>query len=512
MRNELKVQIRNDIEVFRGTVDKFFKKELSVKEFKGASGGFGCYAQRGGNAMMLRLRMTAGVLTKEKMHFVARSMSEYGIKKAHFTTCSTIQLHDLSADEALAIMIEALDYDIICRGGGGDYPRNVIASPLSNVEVGEAFDVMPYAKAAADMMISLVSDIKLPRKLKVAFANSSKDTLHASFRDLGFMANEDHTFDVYCCGGLGNNSKLGVQVAKHIDPNDVLYYIDAMIELFKEHGNYENRAKARTRYMQESLGISKLQSEFDRYVCLARQKPALKLTVTEETINKTGSGEIVDPRVIKQKQAGLYAVYYHPIGGDIDIERFIQLEQLIAGMPEVECRITSNEGLYIINLTADEAKQVLAVTDDSAKTEFETSVACIGAAICQVGLRDSQEMLRELVEAMRKLNFNDRVLPKIHISGCPSSCGTHQVGSIGFQGSVKVIDKQPHQAFVMVVNGKANLEDRCLGQSIGTILKRDMVAFFTELGEKIQNAGSTFDEWSVAHEEEFMALCKKYTA
>ena len=122
-------------------------------------------------------------------------------------------------------MDQALDHDIVCRGGGGDYPRNVIASPLSGVEKGEAFDIMPYAMAAGEYMITLVSDIKLPRKLKVAFANSSKDSVHASFRDLGFMANSDHTFDVYCCGGLGNNPKLGVKVAEHIDPLDVLIYI-----------------------------------------------------------------------------------------------------------------------------------------------------------------------------------------------------------------------------------------------------------------------------------------------
>ena len=165
MQDELKYRIKNEIQEFRETVNKFFNKELSVKDFKGMSGGFGCYAQRGGNAMMLRLRMTAGVLSKDKMHFTARRMVEYGIKRAHFTTCSTIQLHDLSADEALIIMDQALDHDIVCRGGGGDYPRNVIASPLSGVEKGEAFDIMPYAMAAGEYMITLVSDIKLPRKL-----------------------------------------------------------------------------------------------------------------------------------------------------------------------------------------------------------------------------------------------------------------------------------------------------------------------------------------------------------
>lgn len=43
-------------------------------------------------------------------------------------------------------MNKALDVDIICYGGGGDYPRNVMCSPLSGVEADEYFDVMPYAE------------------------------------------------------------------------------------------------------------------------------------------------------------------------------------------------------------------------------------------------------------------------------------------------------------------------------------------------------------------------------
>lgn len=78
-------------------------------------------------------------------------------------------------------MDQALDHDIVCRGGGGDYPRNVIASPLSGVEKGEAFDIMPYAMAAGEYMITLVSDIKLPRKLKVAFCQFNLKTRSCFF-------------------------------------------------------------------------------------------------------------------------------------------------------------------------------------------------------------------------------------------------------------------------------------------------------------------------------------------
>ena len=61
-------------------------------------------------------------------------------------------------------------------------------------------------------------------------------------------------FDVYSAGGLGNNPRLGIKVAESVPPSKILYYIKAMWLTFCAYGNYENRAKARTRYMQDSLG------------------------------------------------------------------------------------------------------------------------------------------------------------------------------------------------------------------------------------------------------------------
>ena len=94
----------------------------------------------------------------------------------------------------------------------------------------------------------------MPRKLKVGFSSSPANLTHATYRDLGFAAREDGKFDVYSAGGLGNNPRFGVKVAEAVEPDDILFYIRAMWLTFRTYGNYENRGKARTRYMQESLG------------------------------------------------------------------------------------------------------------------------------------------------------------------------------------------------------------------------------------------------------------------
>ena len=314
--NTLREELLQELPEFERKTKQFIQKEISMKEYKGYSGGFGSYAQRGGEAFMLRLRMNQGRITKEKLKFIIDQCQEHGIVRTHCTTCQTVQLHDVRLEALTPIMKEALERDIVTRGGGGDYPRNVMCSVLSGLDPEEAFDVYPYAKVAGEYLLSIVNKYSLPRKLKVAFSNSKANEVHANFRDLGFIANTDHTFDVYCCGGLGNNPMMGVKVGDHINPKDILYYINTMVLMFMEHGDYQNRAKARSRYLQMSLGKDRIVEEFHEKVELAKKYLDHDVHVEDVVIQKEGKElDVIPDRVIKQKQSGLYAVKYHPLNG-----------------------------------------------------------------------------------------------------------------------------------------------------------------------------------------------------
>ena len=245
---------KEDLAAFRQKTEEFYAGNMDKMAYKGFSGLYGSYAQRGGKANMLRLRMTAGRVTPEKLAFTADAVRRHQVSRLHFTTCQTIQLHDLQPDAVFDIMEKALDAGIVTLGGGGDYPRNVMCSPLAGVEEGEYFDVLPWAEAAGDYLMHFIKAEKMPRKLKVGFSSTAANIPHATYRDLGFVARADGKFDVYSAGGLGNNPRFGVKVAQGIDPEKILYYIKAMWLTFRAYGNYDNRARARTRYMQDALG------------------------------------------------------------------------------------------------------------------------------------------------------------------------------------------------------------------------------------------------------------------
>ena len=60
-----------DLDEFREKTMAFHNKEITVPEYKGFSGGYGSYAQRGGENHMLRLRLAGGQVTKDKLKFIA---------------------------------------------------------------------------------------------------------------------------------------------------------------------------------------------------------------------------------------------------------------------------------------------------------------------------------------------------------------------------------------------------------------------------------------------------------
>ena len=191
-----------------------------------------------------------------------------------------------------------------------------------------------------------------------------------------------------------------------------------------------------------------------------------------------------------------------------DVKVLKNLYETIKDMDEVKVKLCPDESCYVINLTAAELTKVKEVLSDNARNTFETSVSCVGATTCQVGLRDSQGLLLSCIEKVREEGVKDESLPQIHISGCPSSCGTHQIGKIGFRGHTKVIDKTPKVAFMLYVGGSDYQGKETMGKELGAIIDSDIPNFLVDLAKTVEESNLSFDEWfSVEKVEE---VAKKY--
>lgn len=488
---------KSRIPVFTEAERMFFSGGMPAREFKGISGGFGSYAQKGGKLGMVRLRMCGGHMDRDKLGFIIEECERHGLDHVHTTTCETVQLHNLNGDDIPGIMSRALDHGINTQGGGGDHPRNVSATSLSGVEPGEYFDVYPYAKAAEEYLLDIMTEIRMPRKLKVTFSSSRRNETHATFRDLGFVARPYGKFDVWSAGGLGNNPKMGLLMAEGVDPSETLYYIRAMVDNFIEHGDYENRSRARTRYMRDDMGDEVYRAEFLRHLDDLRARGGLDIHPDIPVHPSKVSVPVPEGkgRIFRQKQDGLYYVAYHPVGGDVPVEVLRRIRDSTADIPEAEVRISPDSTVYIVDLDGEEAVRVSDATEGGAETLFETSVSCIGATICQQGLRDSAGTLRAMIDAVRDAGIPSDALPRFRISGCVSSCGCHQVGVIGLQGASASVDGGNVPVYRISVDGCGLQGSERFGTVIGSVPVDRCPDMVVHLGRTVASSGMPFDEW-----------------
>ncbi|GAA0763607.1 nitrite/sulfite reductase [Clostridium sartagoforme] len=514
--NKLKEVLYGEIESFRETGHKFFNGELNIMQFKHVSGGFGVYAHKGGKEFMIRLRIPSGVTNVNEMYKVYEFAEKYKLSNIHFTTRQAIQLHGLNIDEICDLMIEALDNDIYTRGAGGDYPRNVAISPLSGVDSSEAFDVTSYALAVGNYFLERIYTYKLPRKIKVSFSNTESDSAHCTIQDLGFAATEKdgkEYFELYLGGGLGQNPKKAVKYTEMIEPKEVIYYVEALVRLFMTEGNYENRNKARIRYIVERMGEEAFLECYKKHLKEVKENESLDIQVTNKVYSKEGIEiDINNKRIFKQKQKGLYSVYVHPIGGQLAVDDLKKILDKVKDYKDIEVRLAMTEGIYFRNLNGNEAIELLELTENmSAKTELEQSVSCIGVPTCQIGICNSQGTLKSIINYFKEKEYSLDILPKIYISGCGNSCGVHQIGSIGFTGKKKRVGEKIEECFTLFIGGELGIGKTKLGNSYGDIPENKIPELLYELSTKIESSKLNFNKYLLDKEQEFREIVSKYT-
>lgn len=495
--------------------EAFLNKELSKLNFKRYSGAFGVYAMRSQKSFILRFRLPGGVISKEELQFIYDMALKYNLGGIHLTTRQCIQLHNLSLDAILDIIEQGILKGLYTRGSGGNYPRNVSMSPLTGVTPGEAFDVLPFAIAANVYLLKSIYAYHLPRKFKVAFSNTPTADAHSTIQDLGFIAmSYDHNpfFKVYAGGGLGKDPEPSLVIPISLPPSDVLYAIEAMLNLFIKEGNYEDHNKARVRYIVNKLGKAQFITRFLDELEIAKQSKELSLPFTPNfEVYEDWSTTLIHPRIFKQKQINLYSMYFQPLGGQLTLKLLKQLLQYLDSLPKVRLRLTMTEGFYMINLDEATALKLLELTDGlGGETKLAQSVSCIGVPTCQMGILNSQELLDNIISYFNYKKYKKDILPRLYISGCPNSCGVHQIGSIGFAGKKKRIENVITDCYTLYIGGSFHADHVRLGRPLGDIPSPIIPEFLYKLAQQLESLNINFDTWFETDQDSLTAFIQPY--
>lgn len=423
-------------ELVRLKSEEFISGKINSAEFKKCTAPLGIYEQSGGK-FMIRIRVNGGHLPLSDARTISETAKANKVGYLHLTTRQDIQFQDVPAERIYPILKSLTEKGIPFRGGGGDTYRNTTACPHSGISPESIFDVHPYAKAANEFLFEQEKAFQLPRKLKIGFSCCGKDASMAVLQDLGFIAkltDGKRGFTVYGAGGMGRESMIGIKLFDFLPEQDLLKCIMAVLELFHDHGDRTNRAKARLRHYVAKVGEAEFRKTFLEYF----ERSAQNIKGSHKDIKW---GEAANISLLK---------CFIP-NGNLSITDFEEICNTACEAGCISLRISQSQDIFI-PAACDSLpflKRKMDSLNFSGNSFMGLLTCCVGATVCKIGILDSQSISKSIAEELdalftkhpeKKAELMPLILDSIRISGCPNACGGHPAAVLGFQGMKKNID------------------------------------------------------------------------
>ena len=520
---------RQEAENFAETVKLFRQGKIDPDMFRRFRLQHGAYGTRmTDDYAMVRIKVPAGQIYPYQLEKIAQLSEMYSIGSAHFSTRENIQLHWVILEDVSEIMQSLSDVGMTSREACGNTVRNVMCSPLSGVCKDEIFDATPYAMAIAKFMLRNPICQGLPRKFKFNFTCCEKCGM-IRIVDVGLVpqiqeidGEKRKGFKIFLGGGLGNRSFVGHQLEDFTPVEDLLYTSMAVIRIFDRMGDRKNLARNRMRYLVNDLGWEKFQNLVlkERAVVKATQSVIVKLNI-DDSINEIQrpisvsdeSASVPDgfarwekTNVIKQSQSGFNSAFIGLEAGDITANQLRSVAEIIRDYSaEGFARNGFSQNIVIRYVHDDDLKSMYSrlIENGLAKTgslTMASAVGCSGTTSCNLALTNSHRLAKEVQRKFLELNLDeddDLKDSTNKISGCPNSCGQHQIATIGFYGGGGRHGTDMFPNYTMSLGGKFD-EDSMLGHHTARVpVKRviPVILKIIELFKENKQPDDTLSKW-----------------
>ncbi len=174
-----------------------------------------------------------------------------------------------------------------------------------------------------------------------------------------------------------------------------------------------------------------------------------------------------------------------------------------------ELRTTNMQNLLIVNvprLQADELAKELGEIGlpVSGSPFFRGAVACSGSEFCKLAITETKAFSRWLVEELEeRLPGFDQHL-KLHVTGCPNSCGQHWIADIGIEGKKLKVNGQMLDAYYFCLGGAVGLHQsiarpvgyRCLATEVPEAIERLLRRYLAD-----SDAGENLRQFFARHSD-----------
>ena len=390
---------------------------------------------------MVRIRIPNGLMRSEQVRTIANLAEKYGRGVADITVRQNIQLHWVTI-ESLPIVLQSLwNVDLTTTGACGDVARNITGCPLAGLDGEEIIDASPLALQIDRELGGNSEFYNLPRKFKISITGCRHWCSYPEINDIGLTATtrrrdgkSEVGFTLRVGGGLSTNPHLAVALDAFIKPDQVIQVVRGVAEIFRASEVLrQSREKARLKFLFLEHGWTA-----DTFLAELQQRIGFSLDPGErEEIPADIHRDHVG--VHNQKQPGLVYVGASVLRGRITPQQLNLAADLADRYADGHVRNTVMQNLLIVNVRKESASLV-ADTLTAAGLPVQASVfargtiSCTGSEFCKLALTETKSFARWLTEELeeRLPAFEEQL--KLHITGCPNSCGQHWIADIGIEG------------------------------------------------------------------------------
>jgi ferredoxin-nitrite reductase len=183
-----------------------------------------------------------------------------------------------------------------------------------------------------------------------------------------------------------------------------------------------------------------------------------------------------------QKQPGLSYIGVCFAGGRTEGKQLAKIAGLAKkyAQPGLDRITTTNkQNLILLNIPDKNLPALKAELDANGfswrPSNFRQGcVSCTGMEFCNLAIAETKNRMLLLVEQLEKECGAYQEKIRIHFSGCPSSCGQHQIADIGFRGASTRVNGVPTECFDMFLGGKLGADARFNELVKGKVLATDI--------------------------------------
>jgi sulfite reductase (ferredoxin) len=313
-------------------------------------------------------------------------------------------------------------------------------------------------------------------------------------------------------GGLSTEPFLGARLNAFVRWQQVLPVVKGIAELFRgsdQLREHRERARLKFLFLRHRWTAEDFQKRLEQQIGFALDPAFPEQPPADVYRDHVG--------IHPQKQSAYCYVGAAVVRGRITPQQMRAAADLADRFAHSGLRTTNMQNLLIVNvprLNADFlAKELNAVGLPVDGSPFwRGAVACSGTEFCKLAITETKSFSRWLVDKLEeRLPGFDQPL-KLHVTGCPNSCGQHWIADIGIEGKkIKVGDRMV-DAYYFCLGGALGLNSatarpvgyRCAATEVPDAIER-LLRRYLEKRDAGENLRHFFARHSETELREFLA-------